>query len=37
MNNMKIMVRTAVAVFFPELPLLVALLAGLWFANSAVV
>jgi hypothetical protein len=28
------MVKTAVSVFFPELPLLVVLLAGLWFANS---
>ncbi len=27
-------VRTAISVFFPELPLLVLLLASLWFANS---
>lgn len=31
---MSVMVRTAVSVFFPELPLLVVLLTSLWFANS---
>lgn len=30
---MRTLTRTAIAVFFPELPLLVLLLAGLWFAN----
>jgi hypothetical protein len=26
--------KTAISVFFPELPLLVVLFAGLWFANT---
>jgi hypothetical protein len=33
---MRTITSTAIAVFFPELPLLVLLLAGLWFANALI-
>lgn len=34
---MSTIVRHAVRVFLPELPLLVVLLAGLWFANTVAI